>query len=77
MSVKEKKVMTIKETMAVLFPFYDDCVKFWLREGKPHSEAVQLALTDIENLKTNPYEPNGDWLDQDSLDAFIEFMANW
>ena len=74
--VATKQVMTIKETMAILFSFHDECVKYWLHEGKPHSEAMNLALQDIEGLSTNPYDPNGDWLDQEAKLHFMEYMAN-
>ena len=76
MAVATKRELTIQETVKVLLPFYEDCVKFWLREGKTKSVAVQMALQDIESLNTNPFEPNGDWLNQEAKFYFMEYIEN-
>lgn len=76
MAVATKRMLTVQETVKVLLPFYEDCVKFWLREGKVKPVAVEMALKDIESLNTNPFEPNGDWLNQEAKQAFMEYMEN-
>lgn len=76
MTVATKRMLTVQETVKVLLPFYEDCVKFWLREGKPKSVASDMAIADIERLNTNPFEPNGDWLNQEAKNYFIEYMEN-
>lgn len=76
MAVVTKRMLTVQETVKVLLPFYEDCVKFWLREGKTKSAAVQMALQDIESISTNPFEPNGDWLNQEAKHYFMEYIEN-
>lgn len=76
MAVATKRMLTVQETVKVLLPFYEDCVKFWVREGKTQSAAIQMALQDIENISTNPFEPNGDWLNQEAKQYFIEYIEN-
>lgn len=71
-----KEMLTVEETVKVLVAFYKDCVGFWKREGKTDSVAKQMALQDIESLNTNPFEPNGDWLNQEAKHYFVEYIEN-
>jgi hypothetical protein len=74
--IAEKRILNVRETVDVLTVFYRECVEFWKREGYPRTEAVRKAFEDIERLNTNPFEPDGDWLDQKAKLYFMECKAN-
>ena len=74
--IAEKQMMNVRETVDVLAVFYRECVEYWEREGYPRSEAVRMAIEDIERLNTNPFEPYGDWLDREAKLYFMDCMAN-
>lgn len=62
------------KTSEVLIRFYGDCKNFWLREGEDDRQAKELALKDLERLKTNPYEPRGEELDAEAQGVVIETL---
>lgn len=74
--IAEKRMLNVRETVDVLVMFYRECVEHWKREGYPRTEAVRMAIEDIERLNTNPFEPDGDWLDKKAKLYFMECMAN-
>ena len=42
-------------TRHIIRKFYNQCIDFWLREGKAQKEAAELAYQDCSKLKMNPY----------------------
>lgn len=44
-----------KQTKEVIRRFYKECVEFWLKKGKTQEEAKELAFSDCNKLKYNPY----------------------
>lgn len=65
-------MLNYNDTMKVVISFYDDCVHFWKNEVKDDIKACEMALIDIENIKTNPYSPNGKELDTIAKQEFLE-----
>ena len=43
------------QTRYIIRKFYNECIEFWLREGKAQKEAAELAFHDCGKLKRNPY----------------------
>lgn len=74
MTVATKEEMTIKETVKALVPFYFDCLHYWESQGKEHDNAVHHALTDLSNIQTDPYSPNGKYLHEMTKHCVIEFF---
>ena len=62
--------MNYNETLDTLSKFYAECMKFWIREGKN----TNYAIDDIEQLKHDPYSPNGRKLDEDAKNDFVNYL---
>lgn len=58
----------------LLTKFFADCFKFWLKEGNDAETAKDLALQDVKNLTTNPYDPYGEELDAELKGIVIEVL---
>ena len=63
--------MNFIKTVEVLIAAYQDCERFWIREGKSQEEAKMLARKDIEGMTTNPFSPNGETLNEEARIGFI------
>lgn len=50
--------------------FYYDCLNFWKKEGKG-GEAYELAKLDVLRITTNPFEPQGDKLNEQAKQDFF------
>lgn len=68
------KEMSIKDTVKALVPFYFDCLHYWESQGKDHENAVHHALTDLSNIQTDPYSPNGAYLNDMAKLVIIEWF---
>lgn len=58
----------------MLEQFYEECLKFWQREGVENPE--ELALKDVSKLKTNPFSPNGEAIDAQDVATFVQNRLN-
>lgn len=58
----------------MLEQFYEECLRFWKREGVENPE--EMALNDVKNLKHNSFSPQGDVLHASELARFIENKLN-
>ncbi|ALX47561.1 hypothetical protein [Lentibacillus amyloliquefaciens] len=69
-------------TEQLLDDFYDDCLSFWKRENdKKFNFALakspeELALQDISSLEHNPTIPNGDLLDKETKQKWLQEKRN-
>jgi hypothetical protein len=69
-------MLNAKETYYVLVRHFNDCYKYWLRQGngyKNRHEAFKLALEDIKCMKYDPFTPCGDELDPEAHANFIKY----
>lgn len=64
----ENKIKTIH----LLSSMFADCFGFWINEGLSVVEALQRALSEISEMKHNPFEPQGDLLDPEGKQEFME-----
>lgn len=64
--------MNYTQTIEVLQKFYTDCVKFWKRENAQFPKLK--AKNDIRNITTNPFEPNGEKLNEDAKADFLKML---
>lgn len=62
-----------EETQKFLESFFNECYKYWLRNGYSKKEAFKLALEDVRAVKHNPFVPNGEELDVDAKNEFIHY----
>lgn len=58
----------------IISVFHKECFQFWKRENKGLLSALELALVDTKRLKTNPFRPAGEPIDQDVLHAFCDMQ---
>lgn len=61
-----------ENTIRLLTKMFADCFGFWINEGLSVVEALQRALSEISEMKHNPFEPQGDLLDPEGKQEFIE-----
>ena len=61
------------DTQKILECFFNDCYKYWLRNGYEERESFELALNDIRAVKRNPFVPCGDELDLEVKEKFIHY----
>lgn len=66
-------MLNAKETEEVLDKFFKECWRFWKLRGETERQSFMNALKDIQTLKRNPYDPNGDWLDESTKQKFIQY----
>lgn len=60
-----------KNDLVVLERFYNECLKFWEREGVENPKAQ--ALEDVKRITTNPFVPrNAPALDTATKEYFIK-----
>lgn len=64
--------MNYNETIQTLNEFYEDCLKFWKKEGK----GAEHAIRDIEFLEHDPFSPSGKKLDTKAKSDFINQKRN-
>ena len=65
-----------EQTQEILERFFNDCYKFWLRQGSGHGNkhrAFELALEDVKAIHRNPFVPRGDELDTETKTNFIMY----
>ena len=63
-----------EETIYLLHSFFQDCMAFWLREGKSDREAIELALNEISQVTHDPFTPAGDLIDHCAKQEYINKM---
>lgn len=63
-----------KETIDLLDRFFEDCLAFWLSQGKDNQEAFELALNETSQITYDPFTPMGDLLDPDVQREYINKM---
>lgn len=66
-------MLDAKETELVLDKFFKECWRYWKLKGHTERQSFIHALNDIQTLKRNPYDPNGDFLDIATKQKFIEY----
>lgn len=52
--------MTEDSQRAILENHYEECLNFWKRQGKDEITAMEQALRELKNVKTNPSSPRGE-----------------
>ena len=62
-----------RETQLVLERFFNDCLKFWTREGCDERNAFEKALDDVRVIKTDPFSPLGHVIDLETKEKFIHY----
>ena len=70
--IYDKDIISVQETITLLNSHYKECVTFWNREGKTRIESLEYAINDIRQIKTNPYSPDGDYLNKYAWLSFLE-----
>ena len=70
-------MLNAERTKEIINSFYEDCVKFWIREGRETTEARRLAIRDCEELKHDPFSPCGEELDLKAKDEFLEKLRKF
>lgn len=69
-------------TEQLLDDFYDDCLSFWKRENDKNpgfalaKSPEELALQDISSLEHDPTVPNGDLLDENTKQTWLQEKRN-
>ena len=69
-------MLSARETQNVLERHFNNCYKYWLRQGngyKNRHEAFKLALEDIKCMRHEPFSPCGDELDPETHVNFIKY----
>ena len=66
-------MLSAKETEEILDKFFKECFRFWKLRGETERQSFMNALKDIQTLKRNPYDPNGDLLDDAVKHKFIQY----
>lgn len=69
-------MLSKEKTMEILEQFSQECYDFWIRQGKSHKDAFELALKDIKDVKHDPYVPCGELLDAEAKEEFIKNERN-
>ena len=62
-----------RETEQVLEMFFNDCLRFWTREGYDERAAFEMALDDVRAVKNDPFVPRGKKVDEDAKQKFIQY----
>lgn len=52
--------MTEEDQRTILDSHYKGCLDFWKRQGKDEITAMELALSELEKVTTNPLSPRGE-----------------
>ena len=63
-----------EETIDLLNSFFEDCLAFWVRQGKSYREAFELAINETSQVTRNPFAPIGDLINQDAKQEYIKKM---
>ena len=63
-----------RDTILIVGKFFNDCLNFWLKDGKEYHEAFEFALSDASKIKHDPFVPQGDLLDADAHRKCIEYI---
>ena len=66
-------MLTPRETQLILERFFVDCYKFWLSRQSDERTAFSNALEDIKQLRSDPFVPCGEELDQKTKAKFIHY----
>lgn len=62
-----------RETEIVLERFFNDCLKFWTRQGCDEREAFEKSLADIKTIKNDPFYPRGRVINEEAKLDFIRY----
>ncbi len=52
--------MTEEDQRTILDNYYAGCLDFWKRQGKDEIAAMELALSELAKVTTNPLSPRGE-----------------
>lgn len=52
--------MTEEDQRTILDSHYKGCLDFWKRQGKDEITAMELALSELGKVTTNPFSPRGE-----------------
>ena len=66
-------MLTEKETEQALEMFFNDCLRFWTREGYDERTAFEMALDDVKRVKNDPFMPRGKRVDEAAKQKFIQY----
>lgn len=70
-------MLNAQKTREIVNSFYEECVRFWLRNNKDVKEARTLAIRDCENLKHDPNVPIGEELDLEAKNEFLKKLRKF
>lgn len=70
-------MLNAQNTKEIVNKFYEECVRFWMREGREAIEARRLAIRDCECLRHDPNVPKGEELDLAAKDEFLEKLRKF
>ena len=62
-----------RETELTLERFFNDCLKFWERQGLDERDAFKNALCDTSVITRDPFSPCGDTIDEETKAKFIHY----
>jgi hypothetical protein len=66
-------MLPYKTSYDILNRFYEDCLRFWQREGGYKDYSVkELALQDVSRAENDPYSPQGEPLDKQAKQDFLK-----
>ena len=61
------------DTQLAMEKFFRDCQNFWSRTINDEREVFERALNDIRRIKTDPFSPCGEKLDEETRIKFIKY----
>lgn len=61
------------KTQLVMEHFFNDCLKYYHKQGLDERKAFETALNDTRTITTDPFSPCGDKLDDDTRIKFIHY----
>ena len=64
-------MLEYKKSYELIEQFYYECLAFWKKEGEG-AKAYELAKLDVEAVLTNPFDPQGEYLDPQAKKDFIK-----
>ena len=66
-------MLNAHDTQLVMEKFFRDCQNFWRRTINDEREVFERALNDTRRIKTDPFSPCGEKLDEETRVKFIKY----
>lgn len=64
------------ESAMIAIEFFKDCYEFWKKEGETDEDAFEGAYDDLRAVKVNPFDPNGQELNQDAVKSVLDAIKD-